>query len=82
MLLMNEKKKNTRKPAAKSFLNGYIRSGDIYGREGLDDLRKRRNRIVHQSFNSDAEKLSEDWITIGQEIEKAMYDYDKENRQK
>lgn len=76
--MMHENKKNTRKSAAKKFLNGYIKSGDIYGHEGLNDLGERRNFLAHHSLHDDAEKLKEDWITIGEEIESAMYKYDKE----
>lgn len=77
MLLMHEKNRNTRKSAAKTFLNGYIKSGDIYGREGLKHLRERKNYISRLSLNDDRKNLSEDWITIGREIENSMYNYDK-----
>lgn len=80
MLLANERKRHTRKSAVKSIANGYIRSGDLYGKHGLDDLKKRRNRLVHNTLSSDKEKLARDWVTIGREIETAMNDFEKGNR--
>ncbi|MHC0551390.1 hypothetical protein [Salinicoccus sp. CNSTN-B1] len=76
---MAQKKGRTKKSAIKTFGNAYVRSGDVFGKQGIRDLEVHKTRVSMSSY-SDNESLAHDWIDIGSDIEKSMLKFKEEEK--
>lgn len=76
VIRFQHRKSYTKHSALKTFANGIIRSGDVYGGTGVLNMQQSKN-IVRKY--DDRNELAQDWINIGEDISKSMKKYEHES---